>query len=72
MSHIIKCPAFEGAQMNINLKALNIAPESPLWKTNMKGMELIWRFSSYVMKNRINFPAKMEGFPFTRNASLVS
>jgi len=49
MSHIIKCPALEGAQMNINLKALNIAPESPLWKSNMKGMELIWPFSSYVI-----------------------
>jgi len=65
MSHIIKCLALEGAQMNINLKALNIAPESPLWKSNMKGMELIWQFSSYMMKNRINFPAKMEVFPIT-------
>jgi len=55
-----------------NPKALDIAPESPLWKSNKKGMELVRRFSSYVMKNRINFPTKLEFFPFTRNAGLAS
>jgi len=72
MLHIVKCPALEGAEMNINLKALDTVPESPLWKSNKKGTELIRRFSSYIMENRINFPTRMEVFPFTRNAGLAS
>jgi len=72
MLHVVKCPALEGARTNTNPKALDIAPESPLWKSNKKGMELMRRFSSYVMENRINFPTRMEVFPFTRNAGLAS
>jgi len=72
MPHIVKCLAFEGARVNMNPKALDINPESPLWKSNKKGIELVKRFSSYVIKNRINFPTKIEVFPFTRNAGLAS
>ena len=69
---VVKCPTWEGAQANMNPKALDINPESALWKSNKKGMELVKRFSSYVIKNRINFPSKMVVFPFTRNAGLAS
>lgn len=72
VSHVVNCPALEGAWTNMNLKALAIAPESPLWKSNKKGMELVRRFSSYVMKNRINFPTKLEFSPPTQNAGLAS
>jgi len=65
MPHLVKCRTLEGAQANINPKARDICPESPLWKSNKKGMELVKRFSSYVIKNRINFPTKMGVFPFT-------
>ena len=72
MLHIVKCPALERARTNINPKALDIAPESPLWKSNKNGMELMRRLSSYVMENRINYPTRMEVFPFTPYAGLAS
>jgi len=72
MSHVVKCPALKGARMSINPKALDIVSESPLWKWNKKAMELIRRFSSYIMENRINFPSRIDVFPFTWNAGLTS
>jgi len=41
MSHIFRYRVLEGMEANINTKALNITPESPLWKSNKKGIELI-------------------------------
>jgi len=72
MSHIFRYSVLEGMGANINTKALNITPESPLWKSNKKGIELISRFSSYMIKNRIKVPIGLEVFPFTRNAALTS
>ena len=45
MPHIVKCPTFEGARANMNPKALDINPESPLWKSNKKGIKLVKRSS---------------------------
>jgi len=54
------------------MQAFNVAPDSGLWKGNQKGMKLLNEVLSYVMRNRINFPVKMGGFPFMRNAQLTS
>jgi len=34
MLHVVKCPALEAARTNINPKARDIVPGSPLWKSN--------------------------------------
>jgi len=55
-----------------NSQASNVAWDSRLWKGNTKGKKLLGEFSSYVMRNRINFQVKMGIFPFKRNAQLAS
>jgi len=72
MSHVVQCFTLEGASRNVNPQAFNIAPYSGLWILNKKGMRLVKVFSSYVLKNRINFPVEIGVFPFTRNAALAS
>ena len=72
LSYVVQCPALEGDRRGKNKQAFDISPDSGLWKGTKKGMKLLNVFSSYVLRNRINFPTKMGEFPFTRNAILVS
>ena len=70
--HVVQCPAISGLRHTLDPKLFDIAPTSDLWKSNEKGMELIKRFSSFILKYRINFPAKGGFFPFTVHANLAS
>jgi len=69
---VVQCPAIAGRGHDLNPNMFDIGPSSALWKSNEKGMRLIRGFSSFIMRNRINFPTKIEVFPFTRHAMLAS
>ena len=70
--HVVQCPSLEGDRRGKNMQTFNIALDLGLWKGNKKGIKLWDEFSSYVMRNGINFPVKMRVFPFTHNAQLAS
>jgi len=50
----------------------NIDTEPMLWKGDKPGKALMKEFSGHVMKNLINFPVRLEVFPFTRDGDLRS
>lgn len=72
MKHTVECPALAHGRTNKAYGTFDIEPDSELWKNTKKGRGLMKDFSAYIMENRINFPAGIGVFPFTRNADLAS
>ena len=72
-SHIITdCPALSEARKGYNMSCFDISPESDLWKEDKKGFMLIGGFISFIIETKINFPVRLEVFPFTRGSTLGS
>ena len=69
-----KNKGYKGARARLDRPygTFDIEPDSELWKNTKKGKGLMKDFSAYILESRINFPVGMGGFPFTRQANLVS
>ena len=74
LAYIVHSLTLEGDRRQKNVQAIDMTADSGLWKGTKKEMKLLGVFSSYILRNRINFPVKMPvvGFLFTRNAGLAS
>jgi hypothetical protein len=72
MGHIAECPALAVARSGKPAECFDVSPDSELWKGGKKGKTLMKCFVSFVMRYKVNFPTRMEMFPFTRVADLAS